>query len=68
MNVDLDDIDVKVLRLGPGDIVVLRPREPISGAQAERLVDHWDSRFPDVPCIVLDGLDIAVVKPEGVTA
>lgn len=44
---------VRVLRLGPGDVVVLESTEPLSPTQAAKVRDQWIARFPDTPCTVL---------------
>lgn len=52
---------VRVLRLQPGDVVVLETLEVASAEQCGRMRDHWERRLPDVPCVVLGGATVGAV-------
>lgn len=60
---------VRVLRLRPGDVVVLETAEPLSRERAEAVKRQWAERFPDIDLAVLSkGLHArAVVRREDAT-
>lgn len=56
---------VRVLRLRPGDVVVLEATRPTTPAYLEAVRDQWADRLPDVPVVVTDGLRLGgVVRSE----
>lgn len=54
---------VRVLRLRPGDVVVLESPRPLSPAQAETVKRQWEKRFPNLPVAVVSELRVAAVGP-----
>ena len=52
----------KVLRLEPGDVVLLEPSRRITPEEAEAIRRQWESRVPDVPVAVLVGLTAKVLR------
>lgn len=56
---------VRVLRLRPGDVVVLEATRPTTREQMEAVRHQWAAQLPDVRMAVLDGLRVSgVVRPE----
>ena len=61
----------EVLRLQPGDIVVLRVARPLASSETQKLVDAWkvlmrDRGLESVDMMVLGGVDttLQVMHPE----
>ena len=55
---------LSVLRLEPGDIIVLRSPRMLQLDAVKRLSAEAQARFPDNKVLVLmDGVDIGVVRP-----
>jgi hypothetical protein len=58
-------VDVKVLRLQPGDMVVLTVADNISWEQTIQLRSAAEERFPDNDeIVVLNRVGIEIVRPE----
>jgi len=58
-------LEVRRLRLEPGDTLVLRTPQPLSVWVTERLATALAARFVDTPIVVLEaGLDLEVVSKE----
>lgn len=55
-------VNVKVLRLKPGDTIVLTFPKPLSKAAAMSLRDYAERHFKAPVTILDDGLDIAVLR------
>lgn len=57
---------VQILRLEPGDIVVLSAPGMISEDSAQRIKNYWDESFNDFKCVVLgDGIEVTkVLRPK----
>lgn len=59
-----DSIDVA--RLQPGDVILFRTPNLMSGEQRQRIVALLEQLFPDHESLILEaGQDIAVLRPEG---
>jgi hypothetical protein len=59
----------KVLRLEPGDVVLLEVPESATPKQCEAIARRWRDRFPDVPVTVLGGgMRAKVVRAADVSA
>jgi hypothetical protein len=57
--------DMQVLRLRPGDVIVLRSKRPISGPEYEIIKAVMTERFPNNRTMILeDGMDIGVISGE----
>jgi hypothetical protein len=59
--------EVRILRVQPGDMLVLRHEKMIDAETAAWIRSHMEKQFPDNPCMILDGgitLD-AVLRKEG---
>ncbi len=52
---------VQVLRLRPGDVVVLESPRPLSHAQAVAVREAWEQRFPHIPAAVVSELRLGGV-------
>jgi hypothetical protein len=58
-------LEVRRLRIGPGDTLVLRTPNRLSIAAIEHLHAAMRSTFPTAPVIILDdGMDLAVASAE----
>lgn len=57
---------VQILRLQPGDIVVLSAPGCISNETAQRLKEQWERSFEGFKCAILgDGIEVQkVLRPE----
>lgn len=63
----LDDVavHVEVLRLCPGDTVVLRVDVRLNAQQRHQLAGLLRNRFPNNPVLVLDaGAELSIVRPK----
>lgn len=56
---------VQILRLEPGDVVVLSAPGNISTDTAHRLKEYWDRNFEGFKCVVMgDGMEVhSVLRP-----
>lgn len=65
----LDNIErVEVMRLLPGDLLVVTTRDdmPLSEAMMARITEAFQAKLPAwAKVIVLCGLDVEVVRPDG---
>ena len=53
--------EVRIVRVQPGDIIVLRSREPLSQDAIQKIHEAGTKSF-GAPVVVLDGLDIDIVR------
>ena len=57
---------IRVLRVGPDDVVVLEATRPATREQCEAVRERWAEQLPDIQVAVLDGLKVgAVLRPDG---
>lgn len=58
--------EVRVLRLQPGDTLVLKSDKVLNAAQCENILAEWKRFAPEgVKCVVLDsGLGVEVIRAE----
>lgn len=54
---------VRILRLEPGDVLVLRAERRVSVAEANQLRERMESVFPGHKSLVLDGVTLEVARP-----
>lgn len=62
----MDELDlehVRVMRVKPGDVVVLTADAALSPEAVEHATDLLKERFPDNECIVVSGAELSVVRP-----
>lgn len=56
---------VQVLRVQPGDTLVITTTKPITEAAAATIRDQLRLAFPGVPAVVLDdGTTVRIVRPD----
>lgn len=53
---------MEVLRVEPGDVLVVKADRPMTFDVAQRIKKQVKEVFPDTPCLVLDGLELGVVR------
>lgn len=57
---------VKVMRLSPGDVIVVKADQYLSTDQVEYIREMIKARFPHNETLILGkGLDVSIVTPEG---
>lgn len=60
---DMDKIDATPMGLSPGDVLVLRPAEPLTREVAEKLAAHVSGLLPDIKVLVTDpGLTVTPMR------
>jgi hypothetical protein len=56
-------VDATVLKIEPGDILVFTVDHPLSDAEHDFMMELIESQFPGHQCVVLEGAQLAVVRP-----
>lgn len=60
---------IQVLSLKPGDVIILKVPESLSGDGMERLAEQW-KRFADFtgigdyPMIIIEDIDVSIIRKE----
>lgn len=60
----MDLREVRVLRLQPGDVVVLNFTDRVTGMERDETLTRLAGMFPDHRCIVTERAELAVVRPD----
>lgn len=56
---------VQVLRLEPGDTLVLKTPRALTADQADRIRQQLEARFPGYPALVISGdMDLSVIEQQ----
>lgn len=55
--------EVRILRLEPGDVLVLEAKQRVSQAEAEKLRERIESVFPGHKALIIDGATLVVARP-----
>lgn len=58
--------DVRVLRLRPGDAIVITVKSPLSDDENKRLIRHLQGQFPGTQVMILYGAKLEVLRAEEV--
>lgn len=56
--------EVRVLRLQPGDVIVVRIERPVTQVAADTLREKLEEAFPGHKGVILDGASMEVIRPE----
>jgi hypothetical protein len=57
--------DVAILRLRPGDFLVVTMHDPLSEHAYSEIARGLKERFPDNPALLLEGATLSVLRKEG---
>jgi hypothetical protein len=63
----MDDLEFRIARLAlrPGDILVLKPRRPLSKTARDHIKQCFKRVAPGAKCLVLqDGMELAILTRE----
>ncbi|PWK81712.1 hypothetical protein C8D88_116124 [Lentzea atacamensis] len=64
MSVEIDLEHARVVRVQPGDVVVLRTDWPCSMQEVHAITQRVKRFFPDNECVVLSGAELEVFRSE----
>lgn len=57
--------EIRIARLRPGDVVLARFSVPLEPEETEHFAEVLGRWFPDNNVVILEGVDIEVVRPGG---